>query len=102
MRKITENAVVAFFNNYDFNRDNTSVSYDYDTNTATMRLHGNLIAKKVNGTVSISNCGWETTTTKERLNGILNRLNISGLYQKAFVWYWKGDIEFPDNEMVEV
>jgi len=33
-------------------------------------------------------------TTKERLNGLLNTLNLAPIYQKDFIWYrngeWKG------------
>jgi len=34
-------------------------------------LHGNEIAKIEKGQLSITNAGWETTTTRERLNGIM-------------------------------
>lgn len=46
-------------------------------------LHGNKIAEKRNDGVYISNAGWFTATTKERLNA------ISGvrIYQKSGKWF---------------
>ena len=80
MKKVTRQAVQAFYNNVNFRSGNTIVS------NGKMYLHGNLIAKKENGAVYISNAGWATNTTKERLNG------LSGVHinQKNFVWYLNG------------
>jgi hypothetical protein len=42
-------------------------------NVTILRLHGNAIAYRYNDperTLSITNCGWFSNTTKERLNGI--------------------------------
>jgi hypothetical protein len=68
MRKITHDAIMAFNNGYEFTRDNTRVFCD--GNTVVMSLHGNEIAKRENGKLFIRTCGWATTTTKERLNGL--------------------------------
>jgi hypothetical protein len=96
MRQITKDAVQAFFNNHNFKRDNTQV-LSTGENTVELRLHGSTIAKKVNGIVSVSSCGHTTNTTKERLNGVLSRCNVSRIYQKAFVWYWKDGQEFGEG-----
>jgi hypothetical protein len=80
MRKVTRQAVQAFYNNVNFRSGNTTVE------NGKLYLHGNLIAKKENGNVYISNAGWQSNTTKERLNG-LSGVHIS---QKNLVWYLNG------------
>lgn len=100
MRKITEAAVRAFLADQSFKRDNTRVARTIAGTR--MYLHGNLIAENRNGVIWISNCGWETTTTKERLNGLLDYLGKSRIYQRNFTWYWKDNEEFPSGQMVEV
>ena len=37
--------------------------------------------------LSISNAGWQSNTTKERLNGLPN----VGIYQKNWQWYLNGN-----------
>jgi hypothetical protein len=57
------------------------------TDNYTMRLHGNLIAKiDADGTLAITNAGWFTNTTKERLNGIPG----VSICQKKGDWYLNG------------
>jgi hypothetical protein len=55
-----------------------------------MDLFGNAIAYRYNDpdrTLSITNCGWESQTTKERLNGIDGvRIN-----QKNGQWFLNGN-----------
>lgn len=68
MRKITEKAVEAFLSNNSFNGNNTKVSKVIGGTR--MYLHNNCIAENINGRIGITNCGWFTNTTKERLNGI--------------------------------
>jgi len=94
MRKITEQAVNAFMNAQEFKSSNTRI--EVLTNVTIMYLHENAIAYRYNDpekTISITNAGWKTNTTKERLNGIPN-VNI---YQKKGVWYlnekeWDGSV----------
>jgi len=73
MRRITEQAVEAFWNRTPFRKDNTEVRVDGDVY---MLLHGNVIAKwapdEIGGDdLSVTLAGWPTPTTRERLNGIL-------------------------------
>ena len=71
MRKITEQAVRAFENNRNFKSGNTQVIYEPDRGVARMFLWGNEIARKFNnGSLYISLCGYNTVTTRERLNGL--------------------------------
>ena len=54
-----------------------------------LQYHGNTIAIKnrITNKISITNCGWFSNTTKERLNG-LKGVNIK---QKNFIWYLNGN-----------
>lgn len=95
MRIITEEACRAFHNGYDFKRDNTRVEKCGEATY--MYLHDNLIAKRnPEGVFICDGGGWQTSTTKERLNG------ISGVYihQSNFKWYLN-DEEW-DGEWVKV
>ena len=94
MRKITADAIRAFNNNQPFKRGNTEIVISEDSlgiKYTAMNLHGNTIAYKVIGDVApglfIQDGGWQTNTTKERLNG------ISGvsIYQKNYQWYLNGE-----------
>ena len=94
MRQITNDSINAFLNARKFNRQNMSV--EVLPNVTILKLHNNAIAYKYNDpekTLSITNCGWFSKTTKERLNGLPN-VNI---YQKALKWFlngkeWNGDL----------
>ena len=61
-------------------------------NGVTVYLHNNAIARwqADKGVLTISNCGWETSTTKSRLNAILDAFNLGRIYQSKFVWYRNG------------
>lgn len=77
MRKITNEAVRAFWGNGYFKQDNTKVDIKPITHgryEITMSLHNNPIVINSNGFLTISSCGWKTNTTKERLNGVLLRM----------------------------
>tara|TARA_R100001510_G_C7528192_1_gene120757 strand:+ start:316 stop:606 length:291 start_codon:yes stop_codon:yes gene_type:complete len=86
MRKITRDSVNAFLNRQTFNRQNMAVtSFD---DSFYLKLHGNTIAVlHGDGTLMITDAGWQTNTTKERLNGLPN-VNI---HQKNFIWYLNGE-----------
>ena len=75
MRTITRESITAFNNAKSFKKQNMSV--EVLPNVTILKLHGNSIAyqyKKTEKTLSITNCGWQSNTTKERLNG-LNGVN---------------------------
>jgi hypothetical protein len=90
MREITKDSVNAFFKGSKLNKGNMSVNTDmfFETDRL-MRLHGNAIAWIKGSYLTISDCGWETVTTKERLNGILDHLSKGYIFQKDFVWYYQ-------------
>jgi hypothetical protein len=71
MRKITQQMSKAFYNNENFSSGNTKVS------GAGIFLHGNKIAEfqslfsnDGNKNINITLAGWNTPTTRERLNGL--------------------------------
>lgn len=87
MRKVTETTVEAFINNTNKSCGNTTVQNVGGVDIE-YRLHGNKIAIKnvMTGKVEISDCSWQSNTTRERLNGILRKYN-GYIQQKNFVWY---------------
>ena len=94
MRQITNDSINAFMNAKKFNRQNMSV--EVLPNVTLLKLHGNIIAYRYNDpkrTLSITNAGWFSNTTKERLNALPN-VHIT---QKNWVWYlngkeWNGEL----------
>jgi hypothetical protein len=64
MRVITQKAIDAFRSGDSFKSGNTEV------NKFGYFLHGNKIAYKDENALYISLCGWNTNTTRERLNGL--------------------------------
>ena len=101
MRKITENAVYNFLNDTEYHSSNTEVSVYKKLNKTFMMLHGSIIAKKTKSGIFVSNAGYETNTTKERLNGLLQMIGANAIKQKDFVWYI-GEKEMPSNKFVKV
>lgn len=86
--KITQLAVSAFLSNTNFKLSNTEVySVNQRGETITeMYLYDNLIARKVDKNLFISNGRWFSNTTKERLNGLPN----VSITQKRGIWYLNG------------
>ena len=78
MRKITREIVAAFM------KRETKKIGNSRTDGTTLYLHDNAIAKwDENGRLWVTNAGWESTTTKERLNGIPG----VSIHQKNYTWY---------------
>ena len=87
MKKITEQSINAFMNAKKFNKQNMSV--EVLPNVTILKLYGNAIAYRYNDpqkTLTISNCGWFSKTTKERLNALPNVY----IQQIQFKWYLNG------------
>ena len=109
MRKVEQQMNEAILTRKDFFKGNTSVE-NYITETgareAIVKLHGNHIAT-VGDTLQICDAGWQTVTTKSRLNALCNEF-AEGCYvfQKNFDWFL-GDADgnvlpFPTEEFVTV
>lgn len=69
MRKITEESINAFYSRKRFKKQNTEVYVD--DNITLLKLHKNIIAVLyTNDDLRITTAGWDTKTTRERLNGL--------------------------------
>ena len=104
MRKIEQQMNEAMLNREDFKNDNTEVITISDCSF--VYLHGNHIAT-VGKTLDICDAGWQTVTTKSRLNALLNEFAEGCyLFQKNFDWFLgDGDgnvLPFPTEEFVTV
>jgi hypothetical protein len=70
-----------------------------DGGDALYYLHGNRIASMFEGKLNLSDCGWKTSTTKERLNAILEAMRLPYcIYQKSFNWFVRNYIT---NEVIQ-
>ena len=90
MRKIEQQMNRAIVNKNDWSNSNTQVNYNSNTDCSAVYLHGNQIATvdHNNQALKLSSCGWQSVTTKSRLNAILQGL-IAGasVYQRQFNWF---------------
>lgn len=89
MRKITTQAINAFMMAKPFKMANTEVVINENSSGGTITqlfLHDNLIAESSDTGLKITNAGWQSNTTKERLNAIPG-VCIS---QKKGKWYLNG------------
>ena len=87
MRNITIESINAFLSAKKFKKSNMQV--EVLPNVTVLKYQGNEIAYRYNDpkkTLSITNCGWFSNTTKERLNGLPN----VSIQQKNFIWYLNG------------
>ena len=84
-RKITNEAVDKFLSREPFKKSNMEVDQCYGQ--FRLKLHGNVIAVLDEfNMLSVSNAGWASNTTKERLNGLPHvRVN-----QKNWSWFLNG------------
>ena len=83
-----------------WSNSNTRVRWSKDQSFVEVLLHGHIIASInwATNKMALSDCGWQTVTTKSRLNALLNDL-VPGatIYQQDFVWYIatkKNTVEF--------
>jgi hypothetical protein len=80
MRKIAQDAARAFCNNCKFSRDNTQVRTSTtigDQPMTELILHGSIIARRRNGQLFVTLAGYPTSTTKSRLNALMEECNRS-------------------------
>ena len=93
MRKIEQEMNAAIRYRRNFSKANTSVRC-FKTNGITtdvdVFLHGNHIASldTASNQLTIKDGGWQSVTTKSRLNALLDEFAPSmGIFQKDWVWY---------------
>ena len=90
MRKIERQMNFAISNRGNWSSSNTQVSFNESTNCSNIFLHGHRIATFDHNlkAVKISSCGWQTVTTKSRLNAILSEVKYGcSVFQKQWNWY---------------
>lgn len=94
MRKIESQMNAAIKANQDFKSGNTQVitiegvSFVY--------LHGNQIATVTDDSMTVFDGGWQSTTTKSRLNALINEFCdalTDGVFQKDFAWFIRDNNE---------
>ena len=87
MRKIETQIITAIQNNQDLKVANSEVISC--SNVSDVYLHGNLIARIGETWMELFDCGYQTTTTKSRLNALLSAFGMDGEYvfQKNFQWF---------------
>ena len=100
MRKIERLMNAAITNGSDFKLDNTEVITIGDVSF--VYLHDNHIASVGTDWIELFDAGWQTATTKSRLNAILAVHGCPGekIFQKGFQWFvWQigGSIPFFDG-----
>ena len=92
MRLIEKQMNFAISNKANWGKSNTQVVYNENTNCSQVYLHGHQIASVDHNTqaIKLDSCGYETVTTKSRLNAILDEVKYGAkVFQKNFVWFVK-------------
>ena len=98
MRKIEMQMNAAIVNRTNWKSGNTRVVCDTDLDkTCHVYLHNNLIAKITYYSVQLFDGGWQSVTTKSRLNALLDQVGKmgEGIFQKNYSWFFRcsdGDV----------
>ena len=79
----------AIHNNQNWSNANTTVHFNEEENVSVVRLHGNKIAEVTDDTMTIFDGGYQSTTTKSRLNALCDEFCVTGegVFQKNYKWY---------------
>ena len=96
MRKIEQQMIAAIKGNTDWKSANTEVIHTCDnvhSPVSHVYLHGNKIAEVGDDFLKLFDGGWQTTTTKSRLNALLSEFGYTCgtkqeyIFQKQFEWF---------------
>ena len=89
MRKIEKQMCQSIQSNIDWKSANTSVHFDPESGVSVVRLHGNKIAEVSDNDMTIFDGGWQSVTTKSRLNALCDYFCVDGegIFQKDFKWF---------------
>ena len=89
MRKIEREMNNAISNNENWQKDNTTVTFDAETGESKVYLFGNHIADVGDNYIRLFDGGYQSVTTKSRLNAILSEHGEAGdcVFQKNFDWF---------------
>ena len=87
MRKIESQMIAAINADKNWSSGNTQVVTN--DGVSTVYLHGNKIAMIDDTSMTIFDGGWQSNTTKSRLNALCSAFCIAGegVFQKDFLWY---------------
>jgi len=92
MRKIEQQMIAAIKGNTDWKSANTEVIADHD-GISRVYLHGNKIAEVGDDFLKLFDGGYQSTTTKSRLNALLSEFGYTCgtkrefIFQKQFEWF---------------
>ena len=91
MRVIEKNMNTAIRNGRDFRSSNTSVTHSINSqgqSEAIIKLHGNHIATVTNDTLVLFDGGWQSNTTKSRLNALCYEFATGfSVIQRNWDWF---------------
>jgi hypothetical protein len=89
MRKIETQMNAAIRDSLNWKSGNTEVTFDAETQESKVFLFGNHIATIGDNFVQIFDGGYQSATTKSRLNAILQEHGIKGegVFQRNFNWF---------------
>ena len=89
MRVIEKKMNAAIMDSKNWKLDNTEVIFDADRDVSQVFLHGNLIAEIGDTWLKLFDGGWQSNTTKSRLNAILQVHGRpgEGIFQKKWEWF---------------
>ncbi|WP_124981698.1 hypothetical protein [Nonlabens xiamenensis] len=87
MRKIERQMNQAIRNGVNFSSSNTMVRQGWE-GESDVYLHGNHIATVKSNSIIIKDGGWQSNTTKSRLNALLDEFSYgTRVFQKQFEWF---------------
>ena len=87
MRKIERQMNQAIRNGVNFSSSNTMVRQGWE-GESDVYLHGNHIATVKSNSIIIKDGGWQSNTTKSRLNALLDEVSYgTRVFQKQFEWF---------------
>lgn len=98
MRAIEEKMIQAIESRTSWKSGNTEVNVFMD-GTGFVALHGNTIAFFGHHSVTLKDGGWQTVTTKSRLNALATHFGVHGVYQKNFEWFFTDDVPFMNDRI---
>ncbi len=89
MRKIEKQMCAAIQSNKNWTSGNTAVYFDETSGVSVVRLHGNKIAEIDDTSMTIFDGGWQSVTTKSRLNALCQEFCIDGegVFQENYKWF---------------
>jgi len=94
MRKIEHDMCDAIADEKDWQKANTKVINFYNDQkqhvVTSVFLHDNLIAELTDDSLTVFDGGWQSNTTKSRLNALINRFAdgaTDGVFQREHKWF---------------